>query len=437
VSGTTEIVDYEELARMSSVWGEAAAAVARIGFQVAALASSSDLLVNAMFDPMGATRAEADILRAAVGPHGLAALSAGLGVDAILLKAVVAKEQYVDDLPFGQVAALEQWLVALPIELALDPAHTLRDGTRDTSAVANAIVGYAAPHTQTLLELFAPSLRFRFDTAAHRPLSVDPVFGVPLAPLVPNSERIGGSVSISRYAPAWGSRPAPSIGSMLDRVGDLEDQPAASIAVQRVVGRDGTQRYVVELSGMRRMANTADPEDLLGSGAAVVRTTTNYTTCVREAIDAALVPLGAQVVLVGHSEGGIVAMDLAGDPTFNGGRVRVQQVVAAGSPISSKPVVEGSGTRVLSIENVNDIVTHLDAADPPVSRQSLDRLTYRFADDEHDIVGSHSVSLYARHAAALSASPNPLVIRVRAGLRPFMEGSATTTVFTLHDRLTP
>ncbi len=191
MSGSTEVVDYEELARMSSVWGEAAAAVARIGFHVAALAGSSELLASAMFDPMGATRAEAGILRAAVGPHGLAALGASLAVDSALLKAVVAKEQYVDDLPVHQFAALERWLVTLPVELALDPARALRDGTRDTSALANAIVGYAAPHTQTLLELFAPSLRFRFDVAEHRPLSVDPVFGVPLAPLIPRSETNG------------------------------------------------------------------------------------------------------------------------------------------------------------------------------------------------------------------------------------------------------
>jgi hypothetical protein len=437
VRSSTEVVDYEELARMSAVWSEAAASTARMGFQVAALVGSSELLANAIFDPMGAARAEAGILCAAVGPHGLSALAAGLEVDAMLLKAVIAKEQYVDDLPLHQVAALEQWLVTLPLESAIDPARALRAGTRDGAALANAIAGYAAPHTQALLELFAPSLRFRLDVAAHRPLSVDPVFGVPLAPLVPDGEITGGSVSISRYAPTWGDRPAPSIGSMLERVGDLEDQPAASIAVQRVAGADGTPRYVVLLSGMRRMTNSSDPEDLLGSGAAVVRTTTNYTTCVREAIDAALVPRGAQVLLVGHSEGGIVAMDLAGDPAFNGGRVRVTQVVAAGSPISSKPVVPGSGTRVLSIENVNDIVTHLDAADPPATHQSVERLTYRFADDQHDIVGSHNVSLYAREAAALADSPNPLMIGVQAGLRPFMGGSATTTIFTMHDRLTP
>jgi pimeloyl-ACP methyl ester carboxylesterase len=159
---------------------------------------------------------------------------------------------------------------------------------------------------------------------------------------------------------------------------------------------------------------------------------------VREALDAALVPLGAQVVLVGHSQGGIVAMDLAGDHAFNGGRVRVAQVVAAGSPISAKSVARGSGTRVLSIENVNDIVTHLDAADPPVDQpneQSVDRLVYRFAADEHDVMANHDVRMYSRQAADLADSPNPLMIDVQAGLRPFLEGSTTTTVFTLHDRL--
>ncbi len=422
---------------MSSVWDEAAASMARTGFQVAALASSPELLASAIFDPIGATRAEAGILRAAAGPGSLAALSARLVIDSTLLRAVIAKEQYVDDLPLHQVAAFERCLVTLPMELTLHPARALRDGIRDSAALANAITGYAAPHTQTLLGLFAPSSRFRLDVAEHRQLSVDPVLGLPLAPLIPDDERTGGSVSISRYAPSWGRQPPSSIGSMLDRVGDLEDQPSASIAVQRVAGRDGVARYVVVLSGMRSMTSTSDPEDLLGSGAAVVRTTTNYTTCVRQAIDAALVPRGAQVLLVGHSEGGIVAMDLAGDPAFNGGRVRVTQVVAAGSPISSKPVAPGSGTRVLGIENVNDIVTHLDADDPPASRQSVERLTYRFADDEHNIVASHDVTLYAHQAAALADSPNPLMIDVQAGLRPFMDGSATTEVFTLHDRVTP
>jgi pimeloyl-ACP methyl ester carboxylesterase len=206
--------------------------------------------------------------------------------------------------------------------------------------------------------------------------------------------------------------------------------------VQRIVGHDGVARYVVALSGMRNLASTKDPEDLIGATAAMVDARTNYVTCVREALDTELVPVGAQVLLVGHSQGGIVAMDLAGDPAFNGARVRVAQVIAAGSPISSKEVAPGSGTRVLSIENVNDIVTHLDAADPPMSHQSVDRLVYRFALDEHDVVANHDVRLYSREAAALADSPNPLMIDVQTDVQPFFEGSVTTTVFTLHDQPT-
>src|SRR5665213_252790 len=86
-------------------------------------------------------------------------------------------------------------------------------------------------------------------------------------------------------------------------------RPSARCSTGWAISRTGgVVRYVVVLSGMRSMTSTSDPEDLLGSGAALVRTTTNYTTCVREAIDTALVPHGAEVLLVGHSEGGIVCL---------------------------------------------------------------------------------------------------------------------------------
>ncbi|HEY0868831.1 MAG TPA: hypothetical protein VGD55_00390 [Acidothermaceae bacterium] len=429
------VVDYEELRRMSSVWAEAAATMARLGFRVADLAVTAEIVSNAVFDPAGAARCETAILDAAVGPHGLAMLAMKLAADAALLRAVVAKEQLVDDFPIRQLVALEASLVTLPLTAIRDPARATRVTAQRAVTLADASVGYVAPFTTPLLETFAPSARFRFDAMMRRPVSADPVFGLPLGAALPASERDGGSVSISRYLPAWGGAPPSSNSAVLNEVGDLENQPDASVAVQRVVGRDGVARYVVALSGMRHIVSTPDPEDLVGALGAVVGTHTNYTTCVREALDTALVPIGAQVLLVGHSQGGIVAMDLAGDPGFNGERVRVVQVVAAGSPISSKSVAPGSRTRVLSIENVNDIVTQLDAVDPPAGHPSIDRLVYRFAVDEHDVMANHDVRLYSRQAEELSDSPNPLMIGVQAGLRPFLEGSTTTTVFTMHDRL--
>ena len=67
------VVDYEELARMSSVWSEAATTMAGLGFRVAALATSPELFADAIFDPGGALRSERAIVGAAVGPGGLAA----------------------------------------------------------------------------------------------------------------------------------------------------------------------------------------------------------------------------------------------------------------------------------------------------------------------------------------------------------------------------
>jgi hypothetical protein len=434
VSDSRVIVDYEELDRMAAVWRAAASTVARIGVGVAELAVAPEILADAIFDPAGAARAEAGILGAAVGPHSLTALAAELELDAVLLAAAVAKEQLVDDLPARQLWAVESWLVAAPAALAIDPVRAVHEGAARFASLANAMVGYASPHSVPLFELLAPSSRFRFDVLERRPVEVDPILGLPLARSVPASERDRGGISVSRYLPTWSGTPPTSMASMLDRVADLERQPSASMAIQRVTGTDGVRRYVVLLSGMRQFAPSPDPEDLLGAAAALVGTTTNYTRCVSQALDAAQVPRGAQVLLVGHSEGGLVAMDLAGDGAFSGARVRVTQVVAAGAPISSKMVVFGGGTRVLSIENVHDVVTHLDADDPPIGHQRADRLTYRFAIDEHDVVRSHDVRLYAQQAEVLADSPNPLMIGFQAGLQPYFAGSATTTVFTMRDR---
>jgi pimeloyl-ACP methyl ester carboxylesterase len=176
-----------------------------------------------------------------------------------------------------------------------------------------------------------------------------------------------------------------------------------------------------------------DPQDLLGAAAAEAGTSTGYTRCVRLALDAARVPSGAEVVLAGHSQGGIVAMDLAGDPGFNGGRVRVAQVIAAGSPISSKAVALGTGTRVFNVENVNDVVAHLDAVESPTAHQSVEKLTYRFAIDEHSTGRTHDVSLYAQQLRRLADSPNPLLAHVNADLQPYLSGSVTTTVLDVCD----
>lgn len=416
---------------MSRVWEAAANSLAHQALSVASLAWAPGIAANAAFDPIGAARAEMAVLAAAAVPHGLAAMSAKFAADGVALEAVVLKEEFVDDFPVRELAAFDGWLTTAGFRLPLDPGGVLRDGGARVAALADAGLGYLSPILEPVLSMLAPSGRFRSDVAAGRSVRVDPVLGLPLAVIdlvVPEGP---GYAAASPLRPAWADSAIGSLGSVMRRVSDLERTSTADLAVERVVAADGSTRWVVELPGMRHMGVSADPEDLSGSVAAMASPATAYTRSVAKALDAAGVPSGAPVLLVGHSEGGIVAMDLAADPGFNGGRVRVTHVVAAGSPISSKQVAPGSGTKVFSVENVNDVVTHLDAV--AAAPETPQRLTYQFSADAHDVVQTHDAARYAARIEALDDSPNPLWRGFADGVAPYLQGTTSTIVFNLAD----
>jgi hypothetical protein len=430
------VVDYEELHRLARVWAAAADAFGRLSLRVAVLTLSPAIFEGAAFDAFGAARAQAALTAVALGPSGLAGLAAVLAADAVHLDAVVAREQLVDDLPVTQLAALGRWLVVAGWRLPTSPSATLRDGRRRATALAGAGVGYAAPFAEQVFQTLAPSPVFRADADAHRAVEVDPLVGLPISAIGRLEPQGEGRVELADYVPSWASSAPATLADAMSRVADLEAEPVATLAVQAVTGTDGVRRFVVELPGIRAIASRQQPEDLFGAIDAMAGDSTTYSRCVVEALDRAGVPIGAEVMLVGHSDGGIVAMELAHDPAFNGGRVEVTHVVAAGSPISSKMAAPGpSATRVLSVENVNDIVTHLDAVDSMARPQTASRLTYQYAADEHDIGADHAAAGYAQRMSVLAASPNPLMGEFQESVRPYLGADAptTTTVFALTD----
>jgi hypothetical protein len=156
VSGRIE-VDYEELHRMSRVWSAAAAEFSRLAAAVAALGALPSMLRGFLLDPMGAARAESALMRAAVGPAGLAGLAATVAADSVRLDAVVHREQLADDLPLRQAAAVAADLVELPWTLAIAPVSTLRADRHDAGVLADGVMGALAPFTETLLAATAPA----------------------------------------------------------------------------------------------------------------------------------------------------------------------------------------------------------------------------------------------------------------------------------------
>ena len=108
---------------------------------------------------------------------------------------------------------------------------------------------------------------------------------------------------------------------------------------------------------------------------------------------------GKDVMLVGHSQGGMVSTSLAADPDFTR-HFNVQHVVTAGSPTAQVADLP-SGTSALHLENRGDAVPLLDGEDNP---HQPNRTSVMFDEGSSDVGDNHAIRHYANGAAAADAS---------------------------------
>ena len=110
---------------------------------------------------------------------------------------------------------------------------------------------------------------------------------------------------------------------------------------------------------------------------------------------------GKDVMLVGHSQGGMVSTSLAADPDFTR-HFNVQHVVTAGSPTAQVPDLP-SGTSAIHFENRGDAVPLLDGEDNP---DQPNRTAVKFDEGSSEVGDNHAIRHYANGAAAADASTN-------------------------------
>ncbi|MDT0450021.1 lipase family protein [Streptomyces hesseae] len=200
--------------------------------------------------------------------------------------------------------------------------------------------------------------------------------------------------------------------------------------VTRVAGPDGEIRHVLLLPGMAfgRPRNST-PQDLVGAVTAVGRNDTPYTRAVRKALDIT-VPEGASVALIGHSLGGITAMNLAELPAVND-RWRITHVVAVGSPIDFKRPYDPR-TKVVSLVNEHDVVPNLEGRSPvSVFPLPAGWLEITWVDRAHDFPQCHNAAVYAQSLDEVVPDARD---RVDALLGEYRGRVEETVVLRLHDR---
>lgn len=431
-----------------------AALLARAAEHALALAMESqrvladpDLLRSAVLDPAGASRFTAALLAALDGPAGLTAVAGRIELQAQrerwAVRAYRALErtqaEVFDALDWAEGEALGRtapvWVSALATLVAAD-ALSGRDVAADLDA-------FLATHPEAVDALVRrlPGLL----TGLEGLLPVGP--DVPVRTLSDGARLLGGLFpNGTGTATLWSGgieekQPARDLGELLTQLQRTDrgfsgealvpatDKPL--IAVRRLLREDGTFAWVVDLPGTSAWpgpGRSANPADTAGNLHAVAGDATAY----QQAVEQALAKVGAArsepVMLVGHSQGGMVAVQTAADLAARG--YAVTHVVTAGSPVGSMAVP--ASVQVLSLENTVDLVPLLDGTANP---DAANRTTVSFTAQTGAVGGNHSLTRYAEAAAAVSRLDDPSVAAWRASAeRDFLGSrvsSSTLSVFTV------
>ena len=194
--------------------------------------------------------------------------------------------------------------------------------------------------------------------ATGRELSADPVHGISASRLAAMDRGEGAAEAVDLTEQE--KQTIATEGSLLGFLRNIETLSTdGRILVQNVRGPDGVVRYVVQAPGMApgRPRNDS-PQDFVGAWNNLFMTDSPYTRSILLALADYGIPRGADLALIGHSEGGIAVMNLAQDEEFCRA-YRVTHVIAVGSPVDSKKPADPR-TWVASITNQHDIVPVLD-----------------------------------------------------------------------------
>ncbi len=201
------------------------------------------------------------------------------------------------------------------------------------------------------------------------------------------------------------------------------------LLIQQVIGPDGVQRAVVQLAGMARERDCESPQDLFGAINAVASLDSPHARAVSKAVRS-VVPSGTEVVLIGHSQGGITTMNLAGSRDFTA-LYTLTHVVAVGSPIDAKRPADPR-TKVISLVNEHDIVPSMEGRSAISPYRLPPEFTeFTWTDDTHSFPLCHSAERYAHN---LEFDVPEAMDHVNAELAPYRGLVSATHLFQLFDR---
>ncbi len=342
----------------------------------------ADALVHAAGTYAGAESAVARRVREGLGvAGGLAALSGPL---ALPLLASTGVAWVLDQVLQDWMHHVLRWAAGgrEPVGATIDGLGTVPARMLDAPGTAGAAVYLAGALTAGLPwwvrtgDPVRDAARMAAALLPPSPVTVTAHLGGPPLPAVR-----GAADAVAAVAQTYGKGPVPL--------------PPATVTVQRHDRADGIVSWVVTVPGTQTAA--------LGGGVPTNSTTNAHlvagvpdamTRGVLRAMEAAGVGRDDPVMLVGHSQGGMVAASVAAT-----GAYAVRTVLTAGSPSVPHPVPPG----VAHIALVNDKDGVVGADGEPDSARDADIVVVDSSTTASAVFSEHAVHGYVATAAALDA----------------------------------
>ncbi|KIA71117.1 hypothetical protein ANMWB30_41670 [Arthrobacter sp. MWB30] len=402
-------------------------------------------------------------------PDGILGIRGGVGGISFQLEELVRGADRLDDI-VGQLMSIEE--EARRVQDALTPylsdsydsgclaidavAESRKDIGRLRQDLCDVSASVRASHRDyattealnTRLHLLGPGAMM-FPDPGHflrpgRDLTED-IFNLVITPGL-EAEPVVGLVLGSPLLAAFQPRPV-SVAKVSESVEDVQPSMAESLRrLEKVYARndgeieviefdnDGSSSWMVLIPGTQPHTPSTNPLDIQGIGEAVGYGSEEVIPAVAQALHEAGAGAGDQVVAVGHSQGGVHAMNLGRDKAFLS-EFDLKFVLTAGAPVGG--IVPEPGINSLHLEHVQDWVPGTDGHMNPDTKE---RVTVTLTDhvqtpegEDPGLGPGHDQENYAKGAELVSASGDPSLLASTAAFAGVVGvgGAAKITRFKL------
>lgn len=443
VSGGAGGIDaqYDDIERLGHLYGDVGSRLVEQAWDDKLEAADGDLLASSVLSPGSFAAAEGAILDATYGPRGLVARAVVIEAESFCFVAVVEIYRSADELRHAAIETLSYglgYVVGVNLPGVLVAGVFVYGGLRLSGTSNEELIAFLEDHPE-LAQTLVNGGGGLLDGMGVNPLTGPLMDLLGLGGFHPDTGSAADDLGELLFGDYEGDLnddyptrkfddriDAPhSVEDLIDDLGLVagEDVPDGVINIQLIEGADGVERYVVQLPGTDDFMSEHAIRNMGSNLNLIAGDSTAYADAIRQAMEAAHVPHDAPVMLVGHSQGGMQAAALAGDPDFD---YNVSHVVTAGSPVATSGIP--SHVQVLSLENTGDVVPLLDGEANPASAHH----TTVQADIHSGSFGAedgqnHSLSTYGQIAGAVDQSDDPSVQHAVASMQGFLDATTSSS----------